>query len=152
MRSEWLDSMGSKLNLGSELFFRPATLLFLNISTYFFSTVGWNQDHLKLFEKKRERKTLLFMLVIKPPAYEASLPVGCFFLLLWTWSCLEKGSYVFRKNKDLFHHFPLAKISFSPFMSAGQKTPGSRECFLGTYHALVPNWIWTRIWVCPSHK
>lgn len=56
MRSEWLVLIASKLKLGRKLFFCP--LLFLNISTYYFSTVGWKQDHLKLFwEKEREENT-----------------------------------------------------------------------------------------------
>lgn len=133
------------------VFFCSATLLFLKFSIYSFSTVGLNQEAFFLFEKKRDRKTLLSMLVIKS-AYEAYLGVGCFFFLLWTWTCLEKGSYVFRKNKDLFHHFRPAKIHFSPFVSAGQKTPGLRECSLGTYHVPVPNRIWTQMWVCPPSK
>jgi len=92
------------------------------------------------------------MLVINSPAYEASLPVGCFFLLLWTWSCLEKRSYVFRKSKDFFQCFLPAKINFSLFMSVGQKTPGSQECSLGIYHAEVLNWIWRWMWVCPPYS
>lgn len=65
------------------------------------------------------------MLVIKSPAYKASLPVECFFLF-WTQSCLEKGTHVFRRKKE---DFSPAKITFSFFMSAEQKTQAPRSAF-----------------------
>lgn len=147
MRSECLVLVACKLKIGRKLFFRP--LLFLNISFCYFSTVGWKQDYLKPFWEKEKEGNILFhtcsmLWLMRPLAYSM-------LLLFWTQPCLEKSKYIFKTgNGGLLHHFPQEKCNFSPFMSAGQKIPNSRDGSLSVYLVSVPRGIWRQVWACPT--